>query len=139
MLYKRITEEPFENIKLRFENNDQNPKPLASPEKVMLYNTLFTGFQLHPCLLTNLVILDQQPGSNVKSMSNVLTKENFRDLVVSIYGAMHGDERKENLYLTVLEKILDWEIGNNLNSEDVYFFQMNMLESENENEIASRK
>jgi hypothetical protein len=132
MFYKRITEEPYENIKLSLENSQQNPKPLTNPEKVLMYNTLFTGLQLHPCLLTNLVTAENVPGVAVQNMSNILTNENFKNLVVSVFGALHNDERKENLYLRVLEKILEWEIGNNSSSEDIQFFNMNLLDSENQ-------
>lgn len=139
MILKRLTENPYQNIKLRVENSDQNPKQLSSPEKVQLYNALFTGLQLHPCLLVNLVKNHSKDTQGATSGSNVLTKENFRDLVVSVYGSLHGDPRKESLYLKVLEKMLEWELVEDINSEDTHFFSMNLIEPKSENEIKGKK
>lgn len=129
VFFKRITEEPFHNIKISFESQDQNPKPLSTAEKISIYNMLFTGLQMHPCLLVSLLTFESQSNALVKSNSSYyLSPLNFVQLTASIFGAVNSDERKETLYLLVLEKVLEWELGENISSEEIHFFPMNLLE-----------
>lgn len=130
LLYKRVTEQPFDT-NLRMDASETEPE-LRTAAQQNLYNTLLTGIQLHPCLLVGVLKKNLELGDS----SVEITPYEFLDITSSIFGSVHGNERKEDLFLTLLELVFKWEVGTNCDSEEIDFFEfddlrINKLSTEN--------
>lgn len=136
LVYKRITEQPF-SVPLRVDNLEQTPSQLRTPEKVNLYNTLLTALQIHPCLLAGLLTFESggTVGGFQTSGNLRLSPQEFFNLVTSIFGAIHGDSRKENLYLILLEQVFKWETRNAAYTDDIVFFKIGNFNNMKERDL----
>jgi alpha-tubulin suppressor-like RCC1 family protein len=117
-LFCRINEDPF-HLTIQDPLSIPRDQILNTQFNEIVLTNLITAFQLHPCLLLKLVepAILRPSGS-----SQMLNPEEFANFVWQVYGAINFDERKEALFLNLVEGLLSLELRNEKNFENIIFF-----------------
>lgn len=74
------------------------------------YTKLFTAFHLHPCMIVNMFRWCRKEGLKDQLTKYKFEPSEFVEFVVSMLGGVHGDFRKQNLYIAILKEVLKIEL-----------------------------